>query len=183
MKNIYLSLGSNVGNRAENIISALSFLKSSLFVNIKRVSSFYDTFPVGPKQRNFYNIVIKAQTNLGSSDLLLLIKQAELILGRKKTIKWGARVIDIDVLFFGKKIINTDSLIVPHREIENRLFVLIPLNEIAGDFVHPVLERKIADILLCSLKKMKKDSIDKACRRVACCKKMEVKNKKKIFSY
>jgi 2-amino-4-hydroxy-6-hydroxymethyldihydropteridine diphosphokinase len=149
MKNtIYLGLGSNVGNRAGNMVSALSFLQSSLFIDIKDISSFYETSPIGRAQRNFYNIAIKTKTNLTPKDLLLFIKQAESILGRKKTIKWGPRVIDIDILFFGKKVINYDNLTIPHKDIQNRLFVLVPLREIAGNFIHPVLRRNINDILL-----------------------------------
>jgi 2-amino-4-hydroxy-6-hydroxymethyldihydropteridine diphosphokinase len=150
MKNtiIYLSLGSNIGNRAGNMVSALSFLQSSLFIDIKNISSFYETSPVGRAQRNFYNIAIKAKTNLTPKGLLLLIKQAESILGRKKTIKWGPRVIDIDILFFGKEVINYANLTVPHKDIQNRLFVLVPLREIAGNFTHPVLKQNINDILL-----------------------------------
>ncbi|OEG70440.1 hypothetical protein ATZ36_17010 [Candidatus Endomicrobiellum trichonymphae] len=148
MKNtVYLSLGSNVGGRTENIVSALSFLQSSLSVNIEKISSFYETSPVGPKQRSFYNIVIEAQTDLKPADLLLFIKQEEHILGRRKTIRYGPRVIDIDILFFDRKIIDQTDLTVPHKEIQNRLFVLIPLSEIAGDFVHPVLKQKISCIL------------------------------------
>lgn len=144
---VYLSLGSNIGNRAENIISAFSFLQSSLFLNIKKISSFYETSPVGPSQKSFYNIVAEAQTDLKPDDLLLLIKQAEYILGRRKTIRWGPRVVDIDILFFGKKIIDKVNLTIPHKEVQNRLFVLVPLDEIAGNFVHPVLKRKIRTIL------------------------------------
>jgi 2-amino-4-hydroxy-6-hydroxymethyldihydropteridine diphosphokinase len=148
MKNfVYLSLGSNIGDRMENIVSALSFLQSSLSVNVEKISSFYETSAVGPKQRSFYNIVIEVQTDLKPDDLLLFIKQAEYILGRRKTIKWGPRVVDIDILFFGRKIINQTDLTVPHKEIQNRLFVLIPLSEIAGNFVHSVLKQKISDIL------------------------------------
>jgi 2-amino-4-hydroxy-6-hydroxymethyldihydropteridine diphosphokinase len=148
MKNtVYLSLGSNVGDRAENIVSSLSSLQSSLSVNIEKISSFYETSPVGPKQRSFYNIVIKARTDLKPDKLLLLIKQVEHILGRRKTIRWGPRVVDVDILFFGRKIIDQTGLTVPHKELQNRLFVLIPLSEIASDFVHPVLKQKISGIL------------------------------------
>ncbi|MDR1942726.1 MAG: 2-amino-4-hydroxy-6-hydroxymethyldihydropteridine diphosphokinase [Endomicrobium sp.] len=148
MKNkIYLSLGSNIGDRAENIISALSFLRSSNFVDIKEISSFYETSPIGPKQKSFYNIVVMAKTNLNPQDLLSLIKQIEKIMGRFKTLHWGPRIIDIDILFFNKNIIAKKYLAVPHKEIQNRLFVLIPLVEIAESFVHPTLKQKIGDIL------------------------------------
>jgi 2-amino-4-hydroxy-6-hydroxymethyldihydropteridine diphosphokinase len=196
--NIYLSLGSNLGKRMGNIISALSFLQSSGFVNIRKISSFYETTPVGPKQKNFYNVVVKAQTDLSPCNLLLLVKQAEQILGRRKALRWHSRVIDIDILFFGQKIIeeNIDNfkylpllticesfnlshvdrvkaqtcsmmcrnksdcatkkytyansivnLTIPHREIQNRLFVLVPLCEIEKDFIHPALKQKISSIL------------------------------------
>jgi len=154
MKIVYLGLGSNLGDRAENIIFALSILQSSGFVHIDKISSFYETSPVGPKQRSFYNIVIKAKTALSPSDLLLFIKQIERISGREKTIKWGPRVVDIDILFFGQAVIDSrvtsdekHYLIIPHREIPNRLFVLVPLCEIAENFVHPVLKRKTSNIL------------------------------------
>jgi 2-amino-4-hydroxy-6-hydroxymethyldihydropteridine diphosphokinase len=148
MKNIiYLGLGSNIGDRMENILSSLSFLQSSEFINIKTLSSFYETSSVGPEQRSFYNAVVKAHTDLSAFDLLTVIKQAEHILGRKKTIKWGPRIIDIDILFFNKKIIATENLIVPHKEIQNRKFVLVPLCEIAGNIIHPVFKQKISSIL------------------------------------
>lgn len=148
MKNkIYLSLGSNIGDRAENIISALSFLRSSNFVDIKEISSFYETSHIGPKQKSFYNIVAMAKTNLNPQDLLSLIKQIEKIMGRVKTLHLGPRIIDMDILFFNKNIIAKKYLTIPHKEIQNRLFVLIPLVEIAESFVHPTLKQKIGDIL------------------------------------
>jgi 2-amino-4-hydroxy-6-hydroxymethyldihydropteridine diphosphokinase len=148
MKNkIYLSLGSNIGDRAENIISALSFFRSSSFVDIKEISSFYETSPIGPKQKSFYNIVVGAKTNLNPQNLLSIIKQIEEIMGRAKTLHWGPRIIDIDILFFNNNIIAKKHLTVPHKEIQNRLFVLIPLAEIVESFVHPILKQKIGDIL------------------------------------
>ena len=154
MSIIYLGLGSNIGDRAENIFSALSLLQSSGYVSVKKISSLYKTSSVGQKQRDFYNIALKAQTRLSPQDLLALIKQAETLLGRKPSQRWGKRLIDIDILFYGKRIhyslLTTHyslPLTLPHKEICNRLFVLIPLNEIAPDFKHPVLNRKINIIL------------------------------------
>jgi 2-amino-4-hydroxy-6-hydroxymethyldihydropteridine diphosphokinase len=143
----YLSLGSNVGNRAYNIIFALSILQSSSFVNIKKISSFYATSPIGPQQRNFYNIAVKAETSLNPQSLLSLVKQIEEIMGRKKTLCWGPRIIDIDILFFNDFVIENDNLTIPHKEILNRLFVLIPLNEISKNLIYPVLNKKINYIL------------------------------------
>lgn len=147
MKTVYLSLGSNIGNRAENILSALSFLQSSNLIDIIKVSSFFETSAVGFKQRNFYNITAEIRTNLTPDDLLSVLKQAEIILGRKPSKRWGPRTIDIDILFYGRQIIKQGNLVVPHKEIQNRLFVLCPLAEISPDLTHPVLNRKINEIL------------------------------------
>ncbi|MDR2191950.1 MAG: 2-amino-4-hydroxy-6-hydroxymethyldihydropteridine diphosphokinase [Endomicrobium sp.] len=146
---VYLGLGSNIGDRAGNIISALSLLQSSGYVEIKKISSFYETSPVGYKQRDFYNIAARAQTRLSPCDLLAFIKQAELLLGRKASGHWKRRLIDIDILFYGNLSIENRqlSLTIPHKEICRRLFVLIPLNEIAPNFAHPILNRKINVIL------------------------------------
>jgi 2-amino-4-hydroxy-6-hydroxymethyldihydropteridine diphosphokinase len=144
---IYLGLGSNIGNRLENILSTLSFIQSSLLIKIVKLSSLYETSPIGPTQKSFYNITLKAKTNLHPYDLLFFLKQLEQILGRKKTIKLGPRIIDIDILFFGNKILNNSLLSIPHKELQNRLFVLIPLNEIAKNLVHPTLNKTIHIIL------------------------------------
>ncbi len=144
---VYLGLGSNVGDRAENISLALSFLQSSGFVDIKKMSHFYETSPIGLKQRNFYNSVVKAKTNLNPKDLLSLIKQTEKIIGRVRTLHWGPRVIDIDILFFNSRILSNKFLTIPHKEIQNRLFALIPLAKIAENFLHPILKQKIGCIL------------------------------------
>jgi len=166
---IYIGIGSNIGDRAGNIISALSFLQSSGFVDIKTISRFYETSPIGPKQRKFYNIAVKAETKLNPQDLLILIKQAERLLGRKRSNHWGARLIDIDILFYsnkcGKWKVESgitqkatphpalsrkgrgNDLIIPHEKICDRLFVLVPLASIAPNLNHPVFHRKIKQIL------------------------------------
>ena len=143
----YLSLGSNIGNRKNNLLKALTELEKN---NIKTVliSSIYETEPVGPSQRKFYNIAGKFKTNLTAAELLKKIKQIEILLGRKKTYRWGPRIIDIDILFYGKEIIKTKSLIIPHKEICKILFVLIPLNEIAPSLIHKTAHKKIKTILL-----------------------------------
>jgi 2-amino-4-hydroxy-6-hydroxymethyldihydropteridine diphosphokinase len=140
-------MGSNVGDRAENIIFALSVLQSGGFVDVKKISSFYETYPIGPKQRKFYNIAVKATASLNPQKLLSLIKQTESLMGRKKTLRWGPRIIDIDILFFNNIVIAEKNLTVPHKEIQNRLFVLAPLNEISGNFICPLSNKKISRIL------------------------------------
>ena len=139
---IYLSLGSNIGNRKKNLEKALTELDKSNIKEIK-ISSFYETEPVGPKQRNFYNIAGKFKTNLKPQELLKTVKQIEEKLGRIKTYHWGPRLIVIDILFYGKQIVKTKNLIIPHKEIINRSFVLVPMNEIAPNFVHPANRKKI----------------------------------------
>ena len=95
------------------------------------------------KQRNFYNIAAKFKTLLLPDELLKTLKRIEKELGRKKTYRWGPRVIDIDILFYGKKVVKTKNLTVPHKEISNRAFVLVPLKEISPAFVHPVLRKQV----------------------------------------
>ena len=142
MTTIYLSLGSNIGNRKKNLEKALIELGQNNIKEIK-ISSFYETEPVGPKQRNFFNIAGKFKTNLKPQELLKTVKQIEEKLGRTKTYHWGPRIIDIDILFYGKQTIKTTNLIIPHKEIKNRAFVLVPMNEIASKFVHPIYRKTI----------------------------------------
>lgn len=142
----YLSLGSNIGNRKNNLLKALAELEVN---NIKKivVSSLYETSPIGPSQRNFYNIAGKFKTTLAPIELLKKIKDIERLLGRKKTYRWGPRKIDIDILFYGKKVIKTKNLIIPHKEIFKRQFVLIPLNELTPNLVHTTIHKQIKTLL------------------------------------
>jgi 2-amino-4-hydroxy-6-hydroxymethyldihydropteridine diphosphokinase len=160
MKNtVRLSLGSNIGDKKENILSALSLMQSSSFINIKKISNLYKTSPVGKKQSDFCNAVVKAKTNLNPQKLLPLIKSIEFGLGRKKTFRRGPRIIDIDILFFNNKIINSKLLVIPHKEICNRLFVLVPLCEIDKKLKHPILNSSIKQILQDNLLRLKKQKI------------------------
>jgi 2-amino-4-hydroxy-6-hydroxymethyldihydropteridine diphosphokinase len=159
---IYLCLGSNIGNRALNIISAILFLQKSFFINITNISSIYETSPVKiKKQRKFYNVVVKANTCLSPHQLLSFIKYVEKYeFNRKEVFRFGPRTIDIDILFFNEIIVNSDILVIPHKEIHNRLFVLIPLNEIIPkNFIHPLLKKKVSDILYNSLKILKSQKV------------------------
>jgi 2-amino-4-hydroxy-6-hydroxymethyldihydropteridine diphosphokinase len=157
---IYLSLGSNIGNRKRNLEKALIELHKNNIKKIK-ISSLYETEPVGPKQRNFYNIAGKFKTSLQPQDLLKTVKQIEEKLGRTKTYRWGPRVIDIDILFYGKQIIKSKKLIIPHKEIVNRAFVLIPMNEITPGFIHPIYHKAIKTICMPYLTKNSKYGIIK----------------------
>ncbi len=129
MKNVYIALGTNIGNREENIKNALDCLVG--FVNIVRQSSVYDTKPVGYKdQGNFLNMVVEVETRLTPTDLLTSLKKIEKKMGRVKTIRNGPRIIDLDILLFGNERVLTDVLEIPHKRMYERSFVLDPLSEI-----------------------------------------------------
>lgn len=132
----YLSLGSNTGNRKLNLKRAIELLGDNPEINIDAVSSIYETEPMYVKdQRSFYNLVIRVSiSNLGPFELLGFIKAIEYKLGRKKGgTRYGPRPIDIDILYFGSEIIESDILQIPHPGISGRRFVLLPLSEIAPD--------------------------------------------------
>jgi len=149
---VYLGLGSNTGDRALNIKKALEAMRDDPRFSLMRVSRFYLTSPVGPEQRYFINAAALVKTRLEPLELLCAVKDLEKMLGRKAAlIRLGPRKIDIDVLFYGKRVIEERGLKIPHAEIANRLFVLTPLCDIAPDFRHPRLRktvRKLRDALL-----------------------------------
>jgi len=129
--NIFLSLGSNIGDKKLNIKNALSVL--SEYVNIKKVSSLYESDPLlFENQDNFYNLVIEIEFEKSAVDLLNIIKNIEIKLGRQKTFRYGPRIIDIDILFFNNQIIQEENLTVPHYDWHNRKFVVEPLSELLG---------------------------------------------------
>jgi 2-amino-4-hydroxy-6-hydroxymethyldihydropteridine diphosphokinase len=145
---VYISLGSNIGNRPANIRKAFKYLSSIPACKLKKISSLYETSPVGPKQRNFINAAAKLETGLKPFELLKELKKIENLMGRKKDKKrWAPRIIDLDILFYGSKVIKTKNLIVPHKELYNRKFVLEPLSEIAPGFVHPVIQMNVKKLL------------------------------------
>lgn len=146
-KNIYLSLGSNLGDRLSNLLFSIDKLKKIDNFIIHNISSIYETEPVGPKdQNNFYNLAVKAEYDGNPNELLIEFKKIENEMGRIKNEKWGSRIIDIDILFYGSLIMESDSLTVPHIELENRKFVLEPLKEIASDFICPKSFKSIDSI-------------------------------------
>lgn len=143
----FLSLGSNLGCRRQNLAKACRLLEEA-GIKIIRASSIYKTQPVGfKKQPWFYNQVIQVETKLDPFRLLFLVKEIEGRLKRKKTVRYGPRSIDLDLLLAEKSIINTRNLKVPHPRMHQRRFVLEPLNEIASEVIHPVKKKKIRSLL------------------------------------
>lgn len=145
----YLGLGSNLGNKEENIKNAISRLSSDPDILLKTRSSMIETKPYGNiVQPDFINSVIEIETDIPAENLLSKCLTVENELGRKRNEKWGPRTIDIDILFYGETTVNLEQLTVPHPDLHNREFVLHSLNEICPDFIHPVFNKKIKEIYL-----------------------------------
>ncbi len=143
----FLSLGSNQGDRKKNIARALFLLKEE-GVEIRRVSSLYETEPVDiPSQTWFYNSIAEVQASLEPDSLLTLIKSIEQKMGREVGARKEPRIIDIDIIMAEDEVIHTEDLEIPHPRMEKRNFVLAPFAEISPDTIHPVLKRHIRELL------------------------------------
>ena len=146
MIHVFLGIGTNLGDRKRNLQEARAALSQRL--EILKESSIYQTAPWGYlDQPAFLNQVIETQTALSSLNLLDFLKQTETQLGRQANFRFGPRLIDLDILFYGNRIIQTPRLQVPHPRLTERAFVLIPLAEIAPEFVHPQNRQIIAQLL------------------------------------
>ena len=146
MKRIFLSLGSNLGDREGNLREALARLESPRF-HLTRLSSFYETAPIGlTGQAWFVNIVVEANTSLFPMMLLNHCQHVERLMGRKKTVLNGPRKIDIDILLYAHLVIDSKRLCIPHARMHERRFVLEPMIELAPDLPHPVLRKTMLDL-------------------------------------
>ncbi len=154
---VYIGLGSNLGRKRANIRKAVKLLDKKKDIKILKVSSLYETEPVGyVKQDWFVNACLKAETNLSPRQLLSVLKDIEKKLKRKRRfIKWGPRTIDLDILLCDNLKLKTKDLVIPHPEMHKRAFVLIPLMELEPNLIHPTKRKSILE-LLANLKKSKR---------------------------
>ena len=144
---VYLSLGSNVGDRAKNLSEAIAALPAA-GVRVSRVSSFYETQPVDYlEQPWFLNCVVETETELEPTVLLDALREIETRMGSKKLIAKGPRLIDMDILLYGDRTIDSPELQVPHPRMHLRRFVLVPLAELAPGLKHPSWDGTIVDLL------------------------------------
>jgi 2-amino-4-hydroxy-6-hydroxymethyldihydropteridine diphosphokinase len=142
---VYLGLGSNMGDKEANIAQALRHISD--ICKVKKKSHLYHTEPVGnTKQDWFLNCVVEIETEIDPKHLLSSFKSIERTLGRTKITKNGPRTIDIDILFYGNRIVKTKNLVIPHPLLQERLFVLRPMMDLDPSFVHPVLKKSIQEL-------------------------------------
>ena len=145
MRDIYLGLGSNIGDKRAHIARAIGRIAE--LVTVRRVSSFYETAPVGFLDQDwFLNGVIELESEITARELAPLLLGLELEMGRRRDVSGGPRTIDIDILFHGSEVIDEQDLQIPHPRLHERLFVLAPLTELCPDFVHPILGITVAKL-------------------------------------
>lgn len=143
---VYIALGTNLGDRLGNLRAAIHALAPD--VTVLAESHIYETPPWGYEdQPPFLNMVVKAETDLEPGALLKHLKRLETDLGREKSIRWGPRLIDLDILFFDDRVIQSPPLVIPHPRLHERGFVLVPLADVAPEFIHPVLGKRVWELL------------------------------------
>ena len=140
----HIGIGSNLGSPGENCLSAMERMDAHESIALTARSSLYETEPFGKTDQNrFVNAVVQIDTALTPAELLAALQKIEQDMGRVRKEKWGPRIIDLDILFYEDRIIKEEALEIPHPGIPERSFVLIPMKEIAGDYVHPQLQKSI----------------------------------------
>ena len=147
MNTVYIQLGSNIGERESFITKSMHKVEDDIGKIITASSIFETTAWGNENQNNFLNSVIEIKTPFDAFTILQKSQEIENNLGRKRSDKWGERTIDIDILFYNNKIINTKELTIPHPLIQKRKFVLVPLSEIAPNYMHPILKKNISTLL------------------------------------
>lgn len=144
---VYIALGSNLGNRLSNLKNAISNFTPQM--DVKKKSPVYETPPWGyADQPSFLNQVVMAETYLEPEDLLGHLKRLETVLGREPSFQNGPRLIDLDILFYDDIIVDSPPLMIPHPRLHQRAFVLVPLNDIAPDLMHPLFSKSVSEMLL-----------------------------------
>ncbi len=147
-KKVFISVGSNIGDREGNCRRAVSLLCGKGPVELVSESSLYETEPWGRvEQGAFVNSAVEVRTPLAPADLLALLKGIEAKMGRTPSPRWGERVIDLDIIFYGDEVVKAEGLSIPHPRAHERAFVLAPLAEITPGFVHPVLKKSVSSLL------------------------------------
>jgi len=145
-KKALLCIGSNIDDRTFYISEAIKKLDE--FLTIEKISSIYESMShKKDSQKDYYNVVIKVETCYKPAELLKNIKAIEVLLGRVKREKWGEREIDIDIIDYNGIVFNRDGLTIPHYDMHNRSFVLYPLLEVEPDYIHPVLQKNVKDMI------------------------------------
>ena len=146
MSTVYIALGSNLGNRAQNLRDAITLLSPKVVV--EELSPIYETEPhYITSQPSFYNAVLRAKTDLSPEDMLIFLKGVEEKVGRTATFRNGPRVIDLDIILYDDMHADSPTLSIPHPRMHERTFVLTPLADIAPELMHPILNLSIRDLL------------------------------------
>lgn len=148
LQTLFLSLGSNLGNREENLNQAIQLIRQNISTNLS-ISNIYETEPWGNlNQAGFLNLILKIEnSSLLPHEVLEKIQKIEIELGRVRVEKWGERCIDIDIIYFNDLVLDDTKLVIPHPFVQERKFVLVPLADVAPDWVHPVLQKTTLQML------------------------------------
>ena len=152
----YIALGSNIGGREKNIKEAINRIKENKNIIVSKVSNLIETEPWGfEDQDTFINGVIEVETTLSPKELIKILLSIENDMKRERILRWGPRIIDLDIIFYDDLISNDEEVIIPHPRMEEREFVLEPLNEIAPNMLHPILNKRVFQLL----RDIKKDNL------------------------